>query len=150
MPRLVSSRRLRRAGSEADDYFGSDGVELAQQIWRAGFDFVGFGQAIFRRAALDDVADVYVFALQAHRFDHLRQQFSGAADKGKALGIFVAARPFAYENQVGFGLPSPKTILFRVVWSLQRVHSPRSSRILSSESSATLFRASNRETLGAR
>jgi hypothetical protein len=95
-------KRLGGAGAETDDYFWRDGVELAEQERRAGLDFVGFRQAIFRRAAFYDVADVDVLALQAHGFDHLGQQFSGAAYERESLGIFVAARAFANEDQLGF------------------------------------------------
>ena len=62
------------------------------------------GSAIFRRAAFHDVADVDVFSLQAHRFDHLRQKFSGAADEGEALHVFIVAGAFADKNQFGFGI----------------------------------------------
>src|SRR5207245_690556 len=61
-------------------------------------------RAIFRRAALDDVTDVNVFALQAHGFDHLREELSGAPDKGKALGIFIRARSLSDKNKLGFGI----------------------------------------------
>ena len=104
MPRFVSSNGLRGGASQADDHFGSDGVDLAQQEWRAVADFVFFRSAIFRRAALHDVADVDVFALQAHGFDHLREKFSGAADERKTLHVFIVAGAFADENQFGFGI----------------------------------------------
>ena len=101
MTLLVPSKRLRGAASEADDHFGLDGRELAQQKRHAGGDFVFFRRAIFRRAALHHVGDVDVVALQAHGLDHLRQQLSGAADKGNALHVFVVPGPFADEDQLG-------------------------------------------------
>ncbi len=60
------------------------------------------GQAIFRRAAFHDVADVHVFAAQAHCFDHLREKFSGAADEWLALHVFVMAGAFTDEDEFGF------------------------------------------------
>jgi len=97
-------QRLRGYAAEANDYFGSDGVQLAKQEGRANFYFVFFGGAIFGWAALHYVADVNVCALQAHGFDHLVQQFSRAADKRQTLGVFIAARAFAHENELGVGI----------------------------------------------
>ena len=71
-------------------------------------DFIFFRSAIFRRTAFHDVADVDVFALQAHRFDHLRQQFSGAADERQALHVFIVAGAFADKNQLGVGIAVAK------------------------------------------
>ena len=58
------------------------------------------GRAVARRAALDDVGDVNVGPLQAHRLDHLVQQLPGAADEGFALLVFVGAGAFADEHQL--------------------------------------------------
>src|ERR1700722_6907768 len=90
--------------SEADDYFWRDGIDLAQQEWRTLLDFVALRSAIFRRATFDDVADVDVFALQAHRFDHLRQKLSGAADEREALHVFIVTWAFADKDELGFGI----------------------------------------------
>lgn len=97
-------KRLRGAGAEADDCFWVDGIELPEQERRALRDLVFFRKTIFRWAAFHDVADVHVFALQTHRFNHLREKFSGAADEGKALHVFVVAGTFANENKLGFGI----------------------------------------------
>src|SRR6202162_5480218 len=59
--------------AEADNHFGRDGVELAQQEWRTSLDFLFFRRAIVRRPAFHHVANVDILALQAHGFDHLRQ-----------------------------------------------------------------------------
>jgi hypothetical protein len=34
----------------------------------------------------------------------LREKFSGAAHKRESLGIFVGARTFPHENELGFGV----------------------------------------------
>src|ERR1019366_2231506 len=93
---------LRRASAEAADYLGLNHAELAKQIRRACCDLVRFRQAIFGWAAFDDVADVNVRAAKAHRLDHLREKFSGAADERFALSVFVAARAFADKDELGF------------------------------------------------
>ena len=91
-------------GAEANNDCGRDDVELAQKKRRTGADFVFFGRAIFRRTAFHDVANVNIFALQAHGFDHLRKKLSGAPDKWEALGVFISARAFSNKNEFGFGI----------------------------------------------
>jgi hypothetical protein len=61
-----------------------------------------FREAIFGRAAFDDVADVNVGPTETHCLDHLREKFSGAADEWFALNVFVAARAFSYEDELRF------------------------------------------------
>src|SRR5439155_6230224 len=90
--------------AETHNDFGRDDIDLAQKKWRASGDFVFFGRAIFRWTAFHDVANVDVFALQAHGFDHLREKFPSTADKRKALGIFVRARTFSNKNELGLGI----------------------------------------------
>jgi hypothetical protein len=90
------------ASAESNDHSRIDGIELAQQEWRTGSDFVFFRETVLRRAAFDDVADVNIFALQAHGFDHLREKFTGAADEGEALKIFIMAGAFADKDEFGF------------------------------------------------
>jgi len=92
------------ASAEANYHFGIDYVELAKEEGRTGLDFVGLGGAIFRGAALNDVADVHVFALQAHSFDHLRKKFSSAADERKALKVFIGAGTFTNEDKLSMGI----------------------------------------------
>src|ERR1700733_7830957 len=93
---------LRRATAEAADHLGSDRAELAKQVRRACNDLVLFRQTVFRRPAFDDVADVHVLSAKAHRLDHLREKFSGSADKRLTLGIFVAAGAFADKHKLCF------------------------------------------------
>ena len=92
-----------------------------KQIGRAGGDFVFFREAIFGRAAFDDIADVDVGAAQAHGFDHLREEFSGTADERLALQSSSRPGPSPTKTSCAFGLPTPKTIWVRALWSLQRV-----------------------------
>src|SRR5579863_9040042 len=92
--------RLRGATAEATNHPGLDHAELANEIGRAGCDFVLFRQAIFGRTAFHDVADVNIRTAKAHRLDHLREEFPGAADEGLALLVFVAAGTFTDENEL--------------------------------------------------
>jgi len=95
---------FRGGGAEADDDFGVDDVKLAQKKRRTSANFILFRQAIVGRAALHHVADVDVFALQAHGFDHLRQKFTRSTDEWKTLGVFVGTGAFADKNQLRFGI----------------------------------------------
>src|ERR1700735_3226007 len=95
-------KRLRSATPEAANYFRPDYINLPEEKRRASCDFVFFRQAVFRRAAFHYVADVNVFSAQSHRLDHLRKKFSSAAHERLAFNIFIAARPFADENQLRF------------------------------------------------
>ena len=93
-------QRLESSGTEANDHFRLDGVELAKKKRRAGCDLVRFGLAIAGRAALDDVADVDVAAIEAHGLDHLREKFARTADERQALRVFISAWAFTDEDKL--------------------------------------------------
>src|SRR5581483_3944886 len=93
---------LRGASAEGANHFWVDDAELSEKERRAGGDLVLFRQAIFWRAAFHHVADVNIFALEAHGFDHLREQLASAADEWFALKIFVVAGALADEDEFGF------------------------------------------------
>src|SRR6202046_3024558 len=95
-------KRLRCATPEATNHLRPDYINLPKKERRASCDFIFFRQTVFRRAAFHYVADVNVFSAQSHRLDHLRKKFSSAAHERLAFNIFIAARPFADENQLRF------------------------------------------------
>src|SRR5881396_98837 len=68
--------------------------------------------------------------------------FPARPTKGNPCASSSAPGPSPTKTSCALGFPSPKTILCRVLWSLQRVHSPRSSRTLGSVSFAILSTAS--------
>lgn len=94
--------RLRGASAETADYFWLDHAELAEQKGRAGGNFVIFREAIFGRAAFDDIADVNVGTPEAHRLDHLREEFASAAHEWFALNVFVATGALSDEDELRF------------------------------------------------
>ena len=94
--------------AQATDQTGLDGFELPKKEGRAGFDFVLLRRAISGRAALDDVADVNLFAFHADRLDHAVQKLAGAAHKRQALLVFVGARPFSNKHQFSVRIPFAK------------------------------------------
>ena len=91
-------------GSESDDDLRADNVDLAEEKLRAGVGFFGLGDAVLRRAALDDVGDVDIGALETHGDDHVVEELAGATDEGQALRVFVSSRTFADEHEAGVGV----------------------------------------------
>jgi len=100
------------SGAEANNHFGIYDLELADEIRRTGGDFIRFGLAIFWRTAFYDVANVNIFALQAHGFNHLRQQFPRATNERDAGSVFIGAGTFAHEDEVGVGIAIGKDDVF--------------------------------------
>ena len=146
MESFVFSKRLRGRPAEADDRLRRDHIELAEQIRRAGRDFVVLGLAIFRRAAFHDVADVNVFARAG---PWPRSSASEIFRRGRQTAILEClhrGRGLRRQRQVRRAdFPAPKTILLRCLCRRQRVHSPRSSRMRSSVSPSTRSTASNND-----
>ncbi len=100
--RVVYAEQVLGCGrAQRHDDLRADDADLPHQEWRAGIALVAFGSAIARRPALHDVGDVDLLALEAHGGDHVVEQLSGAPDERQALLVFVSARPFADEHQLG-------------------------------------------------
>jgi hypothetical protein len=95
-------KRLCRDGSQADDHFRRNDINLPEEKGRAGADLVLFRLSIFRRAAFRDVADVNVPSLQPHSFDHLREQLPCAAYERQALRVFIGTGAFPHKHKFGF------------------------------------------------
>ncbi len=62
------------------------------------------GVRLPRRAALHDIGDVHLLALEAHGSDHVVEQLAGASDEGQTLRVFVGARALADKHQLGVGV----------------------------------------------
>jgi hypothetical protein len=90
--------------AEGDDDFGADELDLAHEIRRAGFDFIGRGGAIAGGAAFDDVGDVNLLALEAHGGDHLVEELASAADEWAAGLVLGLAGAFADEENRGIDI----------------------------------------------
>ena len=105
MPSFVSSSSLVAKLPSVTITRGRISIELAVEPRRARVDLLGLRIAVARRPALHDVGDVHVGALQADALDELRQQLPGAPDERFALQVFLLARAFADEHEVGVGPP---------------------------------------------
>ena len=90
--------------AEGDDDLGTDDVDLFEEEGAAGAGFDGLGGAIGGRAALYDVGDVDLFALEAHGGNHIVKELAGLADEGEAGGVFVGTGAFADEHEAGVGV----------------------------------------------
>src|SRR5215475_4731252 len=64
---------------------------------------------------------------------------------GRPCASSSAPGPSPTKTKSALGLPSAKTMFLRALWSLQRLQSPRSSRIFSSVSPESLFMDSKSE-----
>ena len=95
-------QRLRSGCAETHNHFRLKHIQLAKQKWRAFRYFVRLRLTISGRAALHDVADIDITTVEAHRFNHLREKFSGATDKRQSLRIFIRAWAFAHKNELCF------------------------------------------------
>src|SRR5713101_4876243 len=98
-------QRLRRHRSQRDDYLRFNHRDLPHQKRRASGALVALRRAITRGAALHDVRDVHLLALDPHRFDHVVEQLPGASHEGLALFVFIGARPLAHKHQLGVWIP---------------------------------------------
>src|SRR5262249_40096937 len=96
--------RLGRKCSETTNDLRANGGKLLPEKWIAGTNLVWFRIAVIRRAALQNIANVNVFALKVDRLDDLREQLAGAHDEGQALLIFVVSGSFTNEDELGFGI----------------------------------------------
>ena len=56
-----------------------------------------------RGAALDQVANIYLFARHTNAGQQFFQELAGCADERPALAVFVEARPFTDEYDIGAG-----------------------------------------------
>jgi hypothetical protein len=82
--------------------FGCASVNVALDEGSAELDFVGGGRAVTRRPPGDHVGDVGSVAIEADRRQHAVEQLPRAADKGRALKVFLAPRRLADEHHVRF------------------------------------------------
>ena len=77
---------------------GLDNRDLAEEEWRASVALVTLRGAVSRRAALDHVGDVDIFAAHAHGLDHVIQQLASASHEGLSLRIFIRTWALAHKH----------------------------------------------------
>ena len=75
-------------------------LDLFAKIRQTGMHFIRKRFAVFRRTTFHDVADEDLVTRKAHRLDNFSEQLAGAADKGKALLVFVISWTFANEHDL--------------------------------------------------
>ena len=89
----------RRSSKHNDDFRFYDG-DLPKDEGPALGGLIGLGLAVFRRTATIYVADADLFTVKTHCSDNVGQEFSGTADKRKALFVLVRSRSFANEHKI--------------------------------------------------
>ena len=92
--------------------------------------------------------DVNFFSLKSHRFDHCVSNFPARPTNGRPCASSSRPGPSPTKTRSPSRLPSPNTILFRVLCSLHRVQSPKSPGF-SAASRSRLSTPSKSETTGA-
>ena len=60
--------------------------------------------AVVRRAAFDDVRNIYARTVEIDHFKHIVEQLTGGADERLALQILLLARTLADEHQLALGI----------------------------------------------
>ena len=103
---------LRRRAPERHDHLRPDDLDLPLEVRRARRDLVRRRLAIVRRAALHDVRDEHLLALQAHRRDPLVRAAPprGRRTAGPCRSSFSPG-PSPMKKIFASGSPSPKTVL---------------------------------------
>src|SRR5579884_3976190 len=111
---LGSEQSLCGRPAQRANGFGPDRQELAEQKLAADLHLIGLRRAVAGRTALDDIADINVFAAQRNPFllrrvlDHLREKLPGAPYKRNALLVFIGPRAFADKNERRALVPNAK------------------------------------------
>ena len=101
MPSLVPRMVFAAAPPSSTSTLGDKQLDLAGEERRAGLDLLRRRRAISRRAPIDRVGDVDVLLAEADRREHAVEQLPGAADKGLALQILIAAWRLADHHDAG-------------------------------------------------
>ena len=66
---VAAEQGANRKGPECDDDARANDIQLLEQERLAGLDLVGLRVPVLRRAALDDVGDIHLFAGQPDRLN---------------------------------------------------------------------------------
>ena len=119
MPSLVPRMVFAAAPPSSTSTDGDKQLDLAGEERRAGLDLLRRRRAISRRAPIDRVGDVDVLLAEADRREHAVEQLPGAADKGLALQILVAAGASPIIMMRACSLPLAKQRLLAVRFSEQ-------------------------------
>ena len=90
-----------RNAAEANDHLGLQQAHLLAQIPDAGIFLGGQGIAVLRRAAFENVGNIYIFARNIHSGKEFIQQLPRAANKRGARKILLLSGGFAHEQELG-------------------------------------------------
>ena len=88
---------------QSDDDLWVDSSDLTVQVLRTSLHFIRLWIAIARRTTLDDITNKYLFTVHANTGQQFLQKAAGSTHKGTTLFVFVEARTFSNEYQIGVG-----------------------------------------------
>jgi hypothetical protein len=102
-----AEQAFHRGRAKRDQDPGPNDFDLRSEIRQTGLHLLRRGRAIAGTpqrhvwSALQNIRDVNIGAGEAHRLDDLCQQLSGASDERFAARIFIRARRFSDEHEIG-------------------------------------------------
>jgi len=105
--RHFAEQPLDGGSAQRDHHLGLDDLDLPLDPRETGFHFLGARLAVAVNfagrvgAALEDVGDVHLVAIQPGGLDDLGQQLAGGTDERFAFFVLVQSRCLADEHQVG-------------------------------------------------
>jgi hypothetical protein len=95
-------------GAEGTYEIGLDRRNLTLQKGETGFNLIGFGIPVARRAAFDDIANVNLAAGQFDGFDNTGQKLTGGTDKRFSLPVLFKSGALADKYKLGPGITFTK------------------------------------------
>src|SRR5258708_37337280 len=98
---LAWHEALERVPAQDQQHLRRHQLELALEIWRACFGFVGHRIPVHRRAALEHVGDVHVQPAETDPGQERVEQLARGTDERFALTVLVEARSFTDDQDVG-------------------------------------------------
>src|SRR4051794_8652925 len=103
-PRRIRAQQLRREVPQRADDLRADELDLPEQVLLAVLDLHRRGIAVAGRAALEDVGDEDVVALQADAGQQLLEHLPRCADEGQAALVLARAGRLPHEHEVRVGV----------------------------------------------
>ena len=107
-PGRLAREQLRREVAERRNDLRLDQCDLPKEVALAGLDLVRLRVAVPGRAALENVRDVHLIALEADTGKQPFEQLARLAHERLALLVLVEARRLADEHQVRRGIADPE------------------------------------------
>ncbi len=107
--RSVSAHQHLRCNTpQTHNYFRFDQLDLLPEVRQARVDFFLLRIAVTGRAALENVANVDLLALEVDRLENFVEQLPSAPDKRLTLRIFFCSGRFTNHHHICVGIANTK------------------------------------------